>query len=292
MVSAVRTVPDDIERPPYVLGERPGQAGAQRHHGEALDRLRVACRVGAEVLEETAAAVAPGVTTDELDAVAHEAYIRRGAYPSTLGYKSYTKALCTSVNEVVCHGIPDSRPLCEGDLVNIDVTAYIGGMHGDTSATILVGVVDEPTRALVATTREATLRAIGALRPGGDLSMVGETIQPFAHRHGYGVVRDWGGHGIGAVFHSVPHVNHGIERAPAFALVPGTTFTVEPMLTAGSEEHRLWDDGWTVVTADLLPSAQFEHTVIITEEGAEILTVTAEGSSAAGTLADLGARAT
>ena len=288
-MSAMRTVPDAIERPPYVLGDRPGQAGPQRHRGEALDRLRVACRIAAEVLDETAAAVAPGVTTDELDLIAHDAYLRRGAYPSTLGYKGYTKSVCTSVNEVVCHGIPDSRPLRDGDIVNIDVTAYIGGVHGDTSATVLVGDVDEPTRALVDTTRDATLLAIAAIRPDDDLSVIGETIQPFAHGRGFGVVRDYGGHGIGAVFHAVPHVNHIIERAPAFPLTPGTTFTIEPMLTAGTELHHQWDDDWTVVTNDLLPSAQFEHTVIVTEEGAEILTLTADGRSRAGSLTDLAA---
>lgn len=290
VVSPMRTVPEGIARPPYVaLGRPSGPAGVQRHHGADLARLRHACRVAAEVLGTTGAAVAAGVTTDELDEVAHDTYVRLGAYPSTLGYKGYPKSICTSVNEVVCHGIPDDRPLVEGDIVNVDVTAYVDGMHGDTSATFTVGEVDAPTAALVELTRTATLLGIAAVRPGEQLSAIGEAIEPFAAEHGLEVVRDWGGHGIGAVFHAAPHVNHAIERARTIRLDPGITFTVEPMLNAGTHRHHLWDDEWTVVTDDLLPSAQFEHTVIVTETGVEILTLTETGHSPVGHLATLAA---
>ena len=239
-VSPLRTVPDTIARPPYIAtGGRPvGRAGVQIHSGESLDRLRVACRVAAEVLLEVGAAVGPGVTTDELDRIAHEAYVRRGAYPSDLQYKGYGKSLCTSVNDVVCHGIPDDRPLQSGDIVNLDVTAYIEGMHGDTSATFAVGALDAPTEALVATTCAATLRGIAAVAPGGTFRDIGRAIEPFAQSRGFGVVRDYGGHGIGAVFHGAPHVNHIDDRHDTERFVPGITFTIEPMLTAGTHTHH------------------------------------------------------
>jgi len=274
-VSAPRAVPASIARPDYVeRGGRPLPAGVQRLHGADLDRLRHAGRVAAEVLAETAAAIAPGVTTDALDAVAHDAYVRRGAYPSTLHYKGYTKSICTSVNEVVCHGIPDDRPLMAGDIVNLDVTAFVDGVHGDTSATFAVGAVDAATAALVTTTHEATLRAIGALRPGQRLGVVGTAVQSHAFTRGFGVVRDYGGHGIGHAFHAAPHVSHTVGAHDGIVVLePGMVFTVEPMLTAGTADHHEWDDGWTVVTDDLLPSAQFEHTVVITDTGAEIVTV-------------------
>jgi methionyl aminopeptidase len=277
-------VPAGIGRPPYLeAGAALGAGGVQILRGDDLDRMRHACRVAAEVLVETGAAVAPGVTTDELDAVAHEAYLARGAYPSTLGYRGYPKSICTSVNEVVCHGIPDDQPLREGDIVNVDVTAYVDGMHGDTSATFAVGdpsALDGPTDGLVATTAEATLAGISAVRPGRSHREIGRTIEPFAAGRGYGVIRDYGGHGIGAVFHGAPHISHVVERGEGVGLVPGMTFTVEPMLTAGTHRHARWEDGWTEVTEDLLPSAQFEHTVVVTDDGVEILTVTALGETA------------
>jgi methionyl aminopeptidase len=245
--------------------------------------MRRACRLAAEVLIEAGSVVGPGITTDELDAVAHDAYLARGAYPSTLGYRGYPKSICTSVNEVVCHGIPDDRPLREGDIVNIDVTAYVDGMHGDTSATFAVGdptTLDAPTAGLVATTAAATLAGIGAVAPGRSHREIGRAIEPFAAGRGFGVIRDYGGHGIGAVFHAAPHISHVVDRADGVGLIPGMTFTVEPMLTAGTYRHVRWDDGWTEVTEDLLPSAQFEHTVVVTADGVEILTVTSDGETA------------
>ena len=285
-VSAPRDVPASIARPPYVAagGWPTGDRGLQILRGAQVDRMRHAGRVAAEVLLETGAAVAPGVTTDQLDAIAHDAYLRRGAYPSTLHYKGFTKSICTSVNEVVCHGIPDDRPLVEGDIVNIDVTAYIDGMHGDTSATFAVGQIDEPTIALVDATRRATLLGVGVVAPGRSMREIGATIEQFAQRRGLGVVRDYGGHGIGQVFHAEPHVFHIDERRASLPMVPGMAFTIEPMLCAGSHHHHDEVDGWTVVADDLLPSAQFEHTVVVTEEGVEIITVDADGGSAVGVL--------
>jgi methionyl aminopeptidase len=283
-VSPPRPVPDGIARPPYLVsGAPPAGGGLQILAGDDLERMRHACQVAAEVLLETGAAVAPGVTTDELDAVAHQAYLARGAYPSTLGYRGYPKSICTSVNEVVCHGIPDDQPLREGDVVNVDVTAYVEGMHGDTSATFVVGDpvgLDEPTAGLVAATRDATLAGIAAVAPGRSHREIGRVIEPLAEGRGLGVVRDYGGHGIGSVFHAAPHISHVEEAVGGVALVPGMTFTVEPMLTAGTHRHVRWPDGWTEVTEDLLPSAQFEHTVTVTDDGVEVLTVTAGGDTA------------
>jgi methionyl aminopeptidase len=283
-VGPLRSVPDHVTRPPYVgaMG-RKGVPVPQVFVGADLDRMRRAGRVAAEVLLETGAAVAPGVTTDHLDDVAHEAYLARDAYPSTLGYGTYAKSVCTSVNDVVCHGIPDHRPLQHGDIVNIDVTAYVDGVHGDTSATFAVGGVDaldEPTRALVESTLLATMRGIDAVAPGLTIREVGRAIEAFAHSRGYGVVEECGGHGIGEVFHAEPHVFHTDHRQSVLELVPGLCFTVEPMLNAGTRHIAEWDDGWTIVTDDGLPSAQFEHTVCVSEGGVEILTVTADGHTA------------
>ncbi len=285
VVGPLRSVPVDIARPDYVTTGRIGTPGGfQIQDDESLHRMRHACRVAAEVLIRTGEAVAVGVTTDELDAVAHRAYLDLGAYPSTLEYRGYTKSICTSVNGVICHGIPDSRPLHDGDIVNVDVTAFVDGMHGDTSATFCVGEVDAPTRGLVETTREATLRGIAAIRPDQPLRLVAEAIEPFARSRGFGVVREYGGHGIGATFHAEPHVNHVVERSDRVVLRSGMTLTIEPMLTSGRRGFLQADDGWTEHTVDAMPSAQFEHTVLVTDRGAEILTVTESGESAAGTL--------
>jgi methionyl aminopeptidase len=276
-----REVPESIERPRYVLdGLVFDEHGTQVLAGEPLERMRRAARVAAEVLSETVAAVAPGVTTDDLDAVAHRAYVERGAYPSTLGYHGYPKSICTSVNEVVCHGIPDDRPLQEGDIVNVDVTAYLDGMHGDTSATVGVGSITPELAALVETTRVATLAGIAAIAPGEPLRAVAEAIVAVTDAHGYGIVAEYGGHGIGTVFHAAPHVNHTVVSRDHTVLVPGMTITVEPMLTTGRPGFHQADDGWTEILDDGMPSAQFEHTVTVTDDGVEILTVAADGSSA------------
>jgi len=241
---------------------------------ETIDRIRVAARVAAQALAEVGRHIAPGVTTDALDAVGHEFLLDHGAYPSTLGYRGFPKSLCTSLNEVICHGIPDSTVIEDGDIVNIDITAYLDGVHGDTNATFLAGDVDPEARALVERTREALARAIKAVRPGREINVIGRVIEKYAHRFGYGVVRDYTGHGVGPAFHTglvIPHY----DAAPDYATVlePGMVFTIEPMLDLGTPDWRMWDDDWTVVTADGRWSAQFEHTITVTEDGAEVLTL-------------------
>ncbi len=241
---------------------------------ETIERMRIAGRIAARAMAAAAAVIAPGVTTDEIDRVGHEFLLDHGAYPSTLSYKGFPKSLCTSVNEVICHGIPDSRRLEDGDIVNIDITAYIGGVHGDTDATYPVGDVDDESALLIERTREAMMRGIRAAVPGRQINVIGRVIESYASRFGYGVVRDFTGHGIGTEFHSgliVPHY----DAAPAYAQVieAGMTFTVEPMLNLGGPEWEMWDDGWTVVTADRRRSAQFEHTILVTDSGPEILTL-------------------
>jgi len=276
-VAPTREVPTDIPRPWYVAAGHPGVDRAPVQVIDDTDdfvRLQTACRIAAEVLATTGAAVAAGITTDDLDEIAHAAYIERGAYPSTLHYQGFTKSICTSVNEVVCHGIGDDRPLREGDIVNLDVTAYIDGMHGDTSATFTVGSVTPSVAGLVDTCREALQRGIAAVKSEASLGEIGKAIQPFALSRGFGVVADYGGHGIGRHFHAAPHVDH-VVRPATHTVKNGMAFTIEPMLTAGVSHHRQWDDGWTEVTYDLLPSAQFEHTVIVVDGVARILTLTA-----------------
>jgi methionyl aminopeptidase len=240
---------------------------------DVIDRMRVAGRVAADVLAVSGAAVAPGVTTEDLDLVAHNAYIERGACPSTLNYHSYPKSICTSVNEVICHGIPDDRPLLDGDIVNIDVTAYIGGVHGDCNATFYVGNVDPESRALVEVTRECRALGIEAVRPGRPISDIGRAIETHAHAHGYGVVRMFVGHGIGRQFHISPSIPHYYAPEATTIMEPGMTFTIEPMITIGTWRETMWDNGWTAVTADGKRTAQFEHTILVTDDGAEILTL-------------------
>jgi len=214
------------------------------------------------------------VPTDELDAIGHEFVLDHGAYPSTLGYRGFAKSLCTSLNEVICHGIPDSTVVEDGDIVNIDITAFIGGVHGDNNATFLAGDVDEESRLLVERTQEALARAITAVKPGREINVIGRVIEKYASRFGYGVVRDYTGHGVGPAFHTglvVPHY----DAAPLYETVieAGMVFTIEPMLNLGSPDWIMWDDDWTVVTADGRRSAQFEHTLLVTDDGAEILTL-------------------
>jgi methionyl aminopeptidase len=274
-VTPTRPVPASIPRPEYV--GRPGPTRSTTDSWvqtpEVIEGMRVASRIAAQALQAGGAAVAPGVTTDEVDRVVHEFLVDHGAYPSTLGYKGFPKSCCTSLNEVICHGIPDSTVIQDGDIVNIDVTAFIGGVHGDTNATFLAGDVSEEDRLLVERTREATARAIKAVRPGRELNVVGRVIESYAKRFGYGVVRDFTGHGIGRSFHSGLVVLHYDEPSVQTVLEPGMTFTIEPMITLGGIDYDIWDDGWTVVTKDRSRTAQFEHTLVVTADGAEILTL-------------------
>ena len=272
-VSPMLTVPDTIVPTDYYkTGEPIRRDEPMVKSPEVIERMRVACRIAAEVLEVTGAAVAPGVTTDDLDRIAHQAYIDRGAYPSTLNYHGYPKSICTSVNEVICHGIPDDRPLEEGDIVNIDVTAFIDGVHGDCNATFYVGEVDPETRRLVEVTRECRDLGIAAVKPGRPLADIGRAIQAHAEGHGFGVVRTFVGHGIGEQFHLPPNVPHYYTESASTVMKPGMTFTIEPMITVGSWRERMWDNGWTAVTSDGKRTAQFEHTLVVTDDGADVLT--------------------
>jgi methionyl aminopeptidase len=273
-LSPERTVPTDIERPEYVGRKAPSPyTGPEVKDPETIERMRVAGRIAADALVEVARHIEPGVTTDLLDRVGHEYMCDHGAYPSTLGYRGYPKSLCTSINEVICHGIPDSTVLEDGDIVNVDITAFIGGVHGDTDATYLVGDVDEESRLLVERTEEAMMRAIKAVAPGRTLNVVGRVIESYAKRFGYGVVRDFTGHGIGTAFHTGLVVPHYDDPGVDLVLETGMTFTIEPMLTLGTVDYSIWSDGWTVVTQDRRRSAQFEHTVLVTTTGSEILTL-------------------
>ena len=273
-LSPRRLVPPSIARPEYV--DRPAPApfqGSDVQSAETIEAMRIAGRIAADALAEVGRNVRPGVSTDELDRIGHEFLIDHGAYPSTLGYRGYPKSLCSSLNEVICHGIPDSTKLAEGDICNIDITAFIGGVHGDTNATFLAGDVREEARLLVERTHEATMRAIRAVQPGRPLSVVGRVIESYAKRFDYGVVRDFTGHGISSSFHSGLIVPHYDDPRIDVELREGMTFTIEPMLTLGTYQHEMWDDGWTAITRDRRWTAQFEHTIVVTSDGAEILTL-------------------
>lgn len=274
-VSPVLSVPTSIPRPEYAWKEAPEKyTGSNVLAAETIERVRAAGKIAAQAIVEVGRHIHPGVTTDQLDRVGHEFLLDHAAYPSTLGYRGFPKSLCTSVNEVICHGIPDSTVLADGDIVNIDITAFKDGVHGDTNSTFLVGDVDEESRLLVERTQESLRRGIKAVAPGREINVIGRAISAYARRFGYGVVRDFTGHGVGEAFHSgliIPHY----DAAPAYSTVmePGMVFTIEPMLTLGGIEWDMWEDNWTVVTRDRTRSAQFEHTLVVTESGAEILTV-------------------
>ena len=273
-ISPRRSVPAHIPRPEYVDKDAPTPfTGSEVKDAETIEKMRVAGRLAAQALQLVGKHVEPGVTTDELDRIGHEFFCDNHAYPSTLGYRNFPKSLCTSVNEVICHGIPDSRVIEDGDIVNVDVTGYLDGVHGDTNATFLAGDVDEESRLLVERTEEALRRAIKAVRPGRQINVIGRVIESYAKRFGYGVVRDFTGHGIGTSFHSGLIVPHYDEAYYDTVIETGMTFTIEPMLCLGAYEWDMWEDNWTVVTKDKKRSAQFEHTLLVTENGAEVLTL-------------------
>jgi methionyl aminopeptidase len=275
-LSPSRTVPEEIARPDYAeSGEPSSWSEPLVRPPEVIAAVRRASQAAAEVLATVGAAVRPGVTTDELDAIAHAECIARGGYPSPLNYHGFPKSLCTSVNEVICHGIPDDRALVDGDIVNLDVTIYLDGVHGDTNATFCVGEVDEESRRLVAATYECLLDGIAAVRPGRPISDIGAAIEARARAGNYGVVRAFVGHGVARQFHGPPHVPHHYDPGATTVIQPGMTFTIEPMITLGTWRHLMWPDGWTAVTADKRRTAQFEHTLLVNDAGAEILTLPA-----------------
>lgn len=274
-VTAMRSVPKDIARPEYV--GRPGpkrERGSDVYSEESIERIRESGTIAARAIQAVGAAIQPGITTEELDIVAHEFVIAHGAYPSTLGYRGYPKSSCTSLNEVICHGIPDDTVLQDGDIINIDVTAFKNGVHGDSNVTFLVGEVAPEVADLVERTRESLSRGMKAVAPGRAVNVIGRAIEAYAKRFDYGVVRDFTGHGVGEAFHSgliIPHY----DSAPKFddEILEGMVFTIEPMLTLGSQDWEMWADDWTVVTRDRSYSAQFEHTMVVRERGVEVLTL-------------------
>ncbi|WP_084126734.1 type I methionyl aminopeptidase [Demequina sp. NBRC 110054] len=280
VVSPLRDVPQTIARPPYVGRKRaPRWSGGDVYDEETVAHIRESGRIAAQALVEIGKAVRPGVTTDELDRIGHEFCLDHGAYPSTLGYPGaagrppFPKASCTSINEVICHGIPDSTVVQEGDIVKVDLTAYKNGVHGDNCASFIAGEGSERAKQLVEVTHEAMMRGIKAAMPGRQVNVIGRVIEKYAARFGYESVRSYTGHGVGPAFHTglvIPHY----DAAPYHddVIEVGMVFTVEPMLVDGSEENHEWDDGWTVVTDDGSWVAQFENTILITEDGPEVLT--------------------
>jgi methionyl aminopeptidase len=281
LLSPTRRVPPEIVRPPYAVTGDPGPSvSALIRTPEEVEAMRRTGAAAAQILLRAGELVRPGITTDEIDRAVHDLSIEAGGYPSPLNYRGYPKSVCTSVNEVICHGIPDSRPLADGDIINIDVTLYRDGVHGDTSATFLVGDVDTESRKLVEVTLESLNLAIEAVTPGGPVRDIGQAIERHAHKHRLGVVREFIGHGVGTEFHTSLQIPHYFDRRLTTPLEVGTSFTIEPMLTLGSPEGFMWDDGWTAVTADGTRTAQFEHTLLMTEDGAERLTVTPAGECA------------
>ena len=274
VLGPTRTVPVNIARPEYVGKRGPSPfTGPEVQTEETIDAMRIAGRIAANALQEVGKAVSPGITTEELDRVGHEYLCDHGAYPSTLGYRGYPRSLCASLNEVICHGIPDTTVLEDGDICNIDITAFIGGVHGDTNATFLCGDVDEEARLLVERTKEATMRAIAAVKPGRPVNVIGRVIESYAKRFNYGVIRDFTGHGISTSFHSGLIIPHFDDPSADQELKVGMTFTIEPMLTLGTIAFDMWKDDWTATTKDKSWTAQFEHTLVVCENGAEILTL-------------------
>ena len=273
-ISPYRPVPAHINRPSYADTGRVERWNEPRVKSpEIIDKMRVAGTVAAEVLRLAGEMVAPGVTTEQIDEYVHQLCIDRDSYPSPLNYHGYRKSVCTSVNEVICHGIPDSRALLDGDIVNIDVTTYLGGVHGDTNATFCAGNVDPTSRQLIAVTEECMWKGIEAVRPDRPLSDIGKAIEDHAKKHHYGVVRAFVGHGIGEQFHTDLQILHYYDtRGDTVIMRPGMTFTIEPMITLGTWQHKMWDDDWTAVTADGKRTAQFEHMLLVTDTGVEVMT--------------------
>ena len=274
-VSPKRIVPAHIKRPDYVKtggGEQESSAKVKLNDSE-IEQMRHTCHAARRVLDKAIKAVRPGVTTDYLDAIVHDACIFEGGYPSPLGYYGFPKSVCTSVNEVICHGIPDDRPLQNGDIVNIDVTLFLNGLHGDCSETVPVGEIDQSSRNLMTVTYESMMRGIATIKPNGMIRDIGRAIETYAKGYGYSIVRDYCGHGVGKLFHSSPTVTHFYDAREHTKIESGMIFTVEPMINMGIWKSKIWKDGWTAVTYDLQRSAQFEHTVLVTQDSVEILTL-------------------
>jgi methionyl aminopeptidase len=237
-----------------------------------IEALARACRIAAQTLLHAGDLIRPGMTTEDINRIVHEDTLRRGAIPAPLNYHGFPKSVCTSINEVVCHGIPDSRRLRDGDIINVDVTSIYGGFHGDTSATFFVGTPSKEARHVTEVARRSLELGIAQVREGARLGDIGAAIQEYAEGEGCSVVRAFVGHGIGRRFHEPPQVSHVGTRGTGLRLKAGMCFTIEPMINVGGYEVDILDDGWTVVTRDGSLSAQFEHTIVVTKEGCQVLT--------------------
>ncbi|XP_065157627.1 methionine aminopeptidase 1 isoform X2 [Atheta coriaria] len=280
-MSDKRTVPSGIMRPDYAdhpsgypLSEQAVKGSSQIKvlDDEEIEGMKVACKLGREVLDVAASVCDVGVTTDEIDRAVHEACIEKECYPSPLNYYEFPKSCCTSVNEVICHGIPDMRPLQDGDLCNVDITVYHRGFHGDLNETFFVGNVEQKHKDLVRVTHECLMKAIDIVKPGEKYREIGNVIQKHAQAHGYSVVRSYCGHGIHRLFHTAPNVPHYAKNRAIGVMKAGHSFTIEPMISMGTWKDESWPDKWTAVTADGQWSAQFEQTLLVTDHGCEILT--------------------
>ena len=277
VLSKPRAIPDHIVRPDYALDGRPKtfgpSVGITVHTPEEIECAREAGRVAREILDVAGAAVRVGVTTDEIDRIVHEATIERGAYPSPLNYHGFPKSVCTSINEVVCHGIPGTNIMLEeGDILNIDVSCFYKGFHGDNSEMFCVGEVSQESKALVQVTYDCWQEAISICKPGVPYSAIGAVIEQYVTSRGYSTTRNFCGHGVGRVFHMAPQIVHYASNKDFGVMEPGHIFTIEPMIQDGGHENSMWSDGWTVTTVDGSRSAQFEHTLLVTDTGVEALT--------------------
>lgn len=273
IISKKLTVPANIPRPEYVGKKGPANyLGSHVQSAEIIEKMRAAGKLAAAAVDHTASFIKPGITTDELDKIAHEFICDNGAYPSALDYRGFPKSICTSLNEVICHGIPDTTICQEGDIINLDITVFLNGVHGDTNATFPVGEIDQASQDLIDRTGESLNRAIAAVAPGRPINVIGRVIESYAKRFNLGVVRDFTGHGIHTAFHSGLVIPHYDDPNADLLMQEGMTFTIEPMLTLGSIDYDMWSDGWTAVTKDKKRTAQFEHTLVVTKTGAEILT--------------------
>ncbi|XP_054976179.1 methionine aminopeptidase 1D, mitochondrial isoform X1 [Sorex araneus] len=272
-VSSAHPVPQHIKKPDYVTtGIVPGWGDSiEVKNEDQIQGLRQACQLARHVLLLAGKSLKVDMTTEEIDALVHQEIIGHDAYPSPLGYGGFPKSVCTSVNNVLCHGIPDSRPLQDGDIINIDVTVYYNGYHGDTSETFLVGNVDECGKKLVEVAKRCRDEAIAACRAGAPFSVIGNTISHITHQNGLQVCPHFVGHGIGSYFHGHPEIWHHANDNELL-MEEGMAFTIEPIITEGSPEFKVLEDAWTVISLDNRRSAQFEHTVLITSGGAQILT--------------------
>lgn len=276
-----RFIPDHINKPDYAThpeGRSLGEEDIKNSthikvlNDEEIEGMKVVGKLAREVMDEAAGAVGLNVTTDEIDRVVHEASLERNCYPSPYNYYKFPKSVCTSVNEVICHGIPDLRPLQNGDLVNIDITVYYNGFHGDLNETLIVGDASDDHKRLVQVTWECLQKGIEIVRPGVKYREIGDVIQKHASLHGFSVVKSYCGHGINQLFHTAPKVPHYAKNKAIGIIKPGHTFTIEPMIAEGSWRDTSWPDNWTAVTVDGKRSAQFEQTLLATDTGCEILT--------------------